>query len=98
LILVTARFLVAPDAEDEFLAAAAPAIEPTRAEPGCQSYTLLRDVGEPTAFTFVEEWDDSEAFRAHTQSPHLVAFRQAAGPSIASQSVRIHTVEKTRAI
>ena len=46
-------------------------IEPTRREPGCIAYELLRNNVDPTDFTFVEEWESDAALDAHLQTDHI---------------------------
>lgn len=48
-------------------------LEPTRQETGCRRYILLRNLEDPTDFTFIEEWADAAALNAHLQTPHLQA-------------------------
>lgn len=48
-------------------------IEPTRAEPGNISYELLASLDDDRNFTFVEEYQDSDALDAHFKTPHVEA-------------------------
>ncbi|MCL1587318.1 MAG: antibiotic biosynthesis monooxygenase [Actinomycetia bacterium] len=48
-------------------------IDPTRAEPGNISYELLASLDDDRDYTFVEEYQDSNAFEAHMNTPHVVA-------------------------
>ena len=48
-------------------------IDPTRAEPGNISYDLLGSLDDDRDYTFVEEYQDSNAFDAHMNSPHIAA-------------------------
>jgi quinol monooxygenase YgiN len=52
----------------EILAALAPAC---RQEPGCRVYQAHRSADDPRGFFIYEQYDDEEAFKAHTQSPHF---------------------------
>jgi quinol monooxygenase YgiN len=98
MIVVIARLTVAPGQQEQFLSAAAALIEATRAEPGCNDYTLLRDTEHPERFVITEEWADSDAFRTHVASPHLAAWREQSAAFVTGQSVTVHTVEKTRVL
>ena len=40
-------------------------VEPSRAEPGCIEYHMLRDVQDPTLFIFYEVWASREALAEH---------------------------------
>ena len=46
-------------------------VDPTRAEPGNLRYELLSNLDDELEFTFVEEWQNREALRAHLESPHV---------------------------
>jgi len=48
-------------------------VGPVRAEPGCCATRLLRDLDDPGAVTFVEEWRSRENLQRHLGSP---AFRK----------------------
>ena len=98
MILVTAKIRCLPGAEDDFIAAATACTVPTLAEAGCLSYVCLRDVGDPLAFMFVEEWEDRESLGAHARSAHLGEFQSAVKSLLESQSVTLHTVEKSRTL
>ena len=49
-------------------------VEPSRAEPGCIEYHMLRDAQDPTLFIFYEVWASREALAEHTALPHMRAF------------------------
>ncbi|MDU4962523.1 MAG: putative quinol monooxygenase [Sporomusaceae bacterium] len=46
--------------------------EATRQEPGCISYELFQELDTPSHLALIEEWEDSEALRRHTQTPHFI--------------------------
>lgn len=48
-------------------------IGPVRSEPGCRATRLLRDMDDPCAVTYVEEWRSLEDLKRHLKSP---AFRK----------------------
>ena len=50
-------------------------VAPTRLEDGCLRYDLFVDQSNPCKFTFIEEWESSEALQKHSQSAHLAAGR-----------------------
>lgn len=74
---VLATFLAEMEKEDDMERALLEMVEPTRREPGCIRYDLLRCLkGENyTEFVFVEEWESEEALAAHAQTPHYQALR-----------------------
>ncbi|MFI8580011.1 putative quinol monooxygenase [Ectopseudomonas khazarica] len=49
-------------------------VEPSRAEPGCIEYHMLRDAQDPTLFIFYEVWASQAALDAHMALPHMQAF------------------------
>lgn len=51
-------------------------VEPSRAEPGCVEYHMLRDAQDPNLFIFFEVWASAEAFAAHTALPHMQRFHE----------------------
>ena len=46
-------------------------IEPTRAESGCIDYTMHRDLEEPGAYYFYDNWRSQEDLDAHFETPHI---------------------------
>lgn len=49
-------------------------IEPSRAEPGCLQYHMLRDAEDPTLFIFFEVWASREHLALHSGLPHMRDF------------------------
>lgn len=98
MIIVTARVRCQPGTEDEFIAAAREVVTRTQAEPGCLSYTCLRDLADESAFMFIEEWADRDALKEHFGAEHLRLFREAAHAFVQNQEIRMHTVEKSRTL
>lgn len=49
-------------------------VEPSRAEPGCIEYHMLRDKEDPTLFVFYEVWASKEALDVHSALPHMTEF------------------------
>lgn len=74
---VLATFLAEMGKEDEMELALREMIEPTRGEPGCIRYDLLRSLvgANYTELVFVEEWESEAALEAHAQTPHFKALR-----------------------
>lgn len=54
-------------------------VAPTRAEAGCVQYDLHQDLRDPADFVFYEVWRSREEWLSHMETPHLQAFRTAAG-------------------
>lgn len=49
-------------------------VEPSRAEPGCIEYHMLRDKEDPSLFVFYEIWASKEALDVHSALPHMTEF------------------------
>ena len=49
-------------------------VEPSRAEPGCIEYHMLRDKEDPTLFIFYEIWASQADLDRHSNLPHMQAF------------------------
>ncbi|TDF82011.1 putative quinol monooxygenase [Pseudomonas sp. H9] len=49
-------------------------VEPSRAEPGCIEYHMLRDKEDPSLFVFYEIWASKAALDEHSALPHMQAF------------------------
>ena len=74
---VIATFFAEMGKEDDMERALLEMIEPTRREPGCIRYDLVRSLkGENyTEFVFLEEWESEAALDAHARTPHFQALR-----------------------
>jgi quinol monooxygenase YgiN len=72
-VIVIARVVAAPGREEDLRDVLEGLVAPTRAEPGCLRYDLVRDRAEPGVFTFVEEWTDDAALDRHFETPHFIA-------------------------
>jgi quinol monooxygenase YgiN/tetratricopeptide (TPR) repeat protein len=72
MIPITVRLVASPAADHTLLRHVKdPLLEPTRAEPGCLRHRFSHDVEDPTSFSFVEEWADSNALDGHFRSEHV---------------------------
>ncbi|OLS64736.1 putative quinol monooxygenase [Pseudomonas putida] len=49
-------------------------VEPSRAEPGCIEYHMLRDKEDPSLFVFYEIWASKAALDVHSALPHMTEF------------------------
>lgn len=89
--VLAALFTARPGCEAALAEEAAKMVGPTRAEPGCLRYDLVRDLKNPAVIAFLETWEDPAALEAHRHTPHLQAWRAAGADAIASRDV--HTLE-----
>ena len=74
--VVIAEFEVKPGRMKDFLALA---LDDARCsvehEPGCRTFDVSVDEGDPNAVVFYEVYDDRAAFDAHLATPHLARGR-----------------------
>ncbi len=68
---VIARVKARPNKANELLSVLSSLVEPTRKEPGCISYTLLRNNEDPTEFALIEEWQSSTVLESHFATKHF---------------------------
>jgi quinol monooxygenase YgiN len=63
-------------------------VAPTRAEPGCHTYQVLRSRQDDDVFVLVEEYEDERAFEAHRATDHFdTHILQGAIPLLAEREV-----------
>jgi quinol monooxygenase YgiN len=65
-----------PEKSDAFEALFAAFVEPSRQEPGCIEYHMLRDKQDPTLFMFYEIWASKAHLEVHAALPHMAEFAQ----------------------
>jgi quinol monooxygenase YgiN len=63
-----------PEKAEAFEALFRAYVEPSRAEPGCIEYHMLRDKQDPTLFIFYEIWQSQAHLDAHSNLPHMKQF------------------------
>ena len=63
-----------PEKADAFEALFRAYVEPSRAEPGCIEYHMLRDKQDPSLFVFYEIWASKAALDVHSALPHMQQF------------------------
>lgn len=70
---------------EKFIAAFAAAIEPSRAEEGCQRYELGKVAGENFSFVVHERWRNLEALKSHMNAPHTKKLLETIMPLLESE-------------
>ena len=65
-----------PDKAAEFEALFRAYVAPSRAEPGCIAYHMLRDQQDPTLFIFYEVWQSRAHLATHSALPHMREFHE----------------------
>ena len=63
-----------PEKADAFEALFRSYVAPSRLEPGCIEYHMLRDQQDPTLFIFYEIWQSREHLAVHENLPHMKQF------------------------
>ena len=63
-----------PEKADAFEVLFRAYVEPSRAEPGCIEYHMLRDRQDPSLFVFYEIWASKAALDVHSALPHMQQF------------------------
>jgi quinol monooxygenase YgiN len=69
--VVIARWTAQPGNEEGVRRALAALARPSRAEPGCRAYRVLRSNDDPRVFLIYEEYADEAAYEAHAASDHF---------------------------
>jgi quinol monooxygenase YgiN len=67
MIIVTGHAIAREGADEAMQKLAVEHVLRSRAEPGCISHEVSRDVQQPERFVFVERWQDMAALQAHFQ-------------------------------
>lgn len=63
-----------PEKSDDFEALFRSYVAPSRLEPGCIEYHMLRDQQVPSLFIFYEIWQSREHLAVHENLPHMKQF------------------------
>jgi len=69
MILLTLRIVAPAERRHELVRVLRSHVEPTRAEPGCLSCRLYRDIQDENALSLIEEWDARADLERHVRSP-----------------------------
>lgn len=94
MIVLHASFPIDPDRRDEALELVEDPVEQSRAEDGMIDYRATTDVADPNVVRFFEQYEDEDAFEAHTETEHFQAFEAALPDLLAGEpDVRRFDVE-----
>ena len=80
---VFVRIRVVPGQTDRFLELTSANHRGTRAEPGNLRFDVLRDAADAQRCFLYEVYRDEAAFRAHQQTAHYLAWKDAVAPLMA---------------
>ncbi len=91
---VFVRISVVPGQVTRFLELTAGNHHGTRQEPGNLRFDVLRDAVQPERCFLYEVYRDEGAFRAHQQTAHYLAWKEAVAPLMAEprQAERMHSL------
>ena len=96
MIIITGTIQGRPDTIDELIEASLEHVHRSRAEPGCISHAVHRDVEDADRLVFVERWADLDAVRTHFAVPESAAFVAAVGRLATGRpSIEIYEAEET---
>lgn len=79
MLIVTGIIEINPENIGPARAAVLKMMEETRKEPGCHVYEFSQLVEAPHRFRVYEEWESADHLRAHGETAHMAAFREALG-------------------
>jgi len=86
-ITITLRAL--PGRGDELVRLSLLTVAPSRAEPGCLHFDLLRSTSSPDEIVFYEAYRTRADFDAHLTTEHVRAWQTAALPIIDRDAIRM---------
>jgi quinol monooxygenase YgiN len=86
-ITITMRAL--PGQGDELVRASLLTVAPSRAEPGCLHFDLLRSTSCPEEIVFYEAYRTKDDFDAHLVTPHVTQWQAVALPLIDRASIEL---------
>ena len=73
-LIIIAKAKARPGRERDLERALREVASPTRAQPGCVSFTILRAAQDPAVMIGFERWGSNEAHDRHLQSAHVRKF------------------------
>ncbi|MBD1372654.1 antibiotic biosynthesis monooxygenase [Hazenella sp. IB182357] len=76
MLTIIAKMIAKKGKENETYQALTKLIQPTRAEKGNRAYDLHQQMDDTRVFFFYEVWESEANFQAHTQSKHILAYRE----------------------
>jgi quinol monooxygenase YgiN len=82
-LIVIAVARAQPGKEATMEAALRECAGPTRRQPGCVAFTLLRKAGDPAVLVGFERWSSRAAHDAHLRGAHVQRLMGAMGPALA---------------
>ncbi|MGD6776805.1 MULTISPECIES: putative quinol monooxygenase [Bacillaceae] len=75
-ITINAIMTAKPGMEDDLFQEMQKMVAPSRAEKGCEEYTLHQSVEQEGVFVFYETWQDEQALKEHVATKHYLNYRR----------------------
>lgn len=85
--VVCVRIQVLPQSAEDFVEATKANCEGTRKEAGNVRFDVLRGADDPCRFFLYEVYHTEADFKAHQQTPHYLAWREAVAPMMATPRI-----------
>lgn len=85
MVVLKARLGVEAGSREPFLARMAELVRASLGEPGCLGFGCYEEAWSPGAFLVLGEWADRAALGTHERSPHVAAFKSAAGGMVSAR-------------
>ncbi|HTG02216.1 MAG TPA: putative quinol monooxygenase [Nitrospirota bacterium] len=82
-LIVLAKARALPGKEKELEIALRSVAEPTRAQPGCVAFSMLRSASDPSVIVGYERWASKKDHDRHLQGPHVQKLMSAMTPLLA---------------
>jgi quinol monooxygenase YgiN len=98
MLIVGGDFQLDPEQREAFLASRVPAMEQSRAEPGCLEYTFAGDPVDPGRVILFERWESQEALDAHLKAMRSRPQPSTPAPAPRSASVKLYDVSAERSL
>lgn len=90
MLIITGSAKVDPAAVPQLKVAAAAMMAATRAEAGCEFYSLAIEDEAGGVMTIAERWADEASLRAHMKAPHMAEFNKVVGPAIRGMDLKVY--------
>jgi autoinducer 2-degrading protein len=83
MIVTTVEVLVKPEYIDAFIGASRKNHEGSVGEPGNMRFDILQSASDPAQFLLYEAYESEDASKAHKETPHYKAWKEAVKPMMA---------------
>lgn len=91
-IFVVVRWLINPDKSSSLLEAARLVVQETNKEKGCIVYNFHEDKASNDNFFMIESWATVQDLQRHSNSEHVIQFRESLRVNNIVKEVSFHTL------